>query len=168
MYCHLNVHDTLLRLWRFLLNIQNEKRVCNNSYKPITNTAWVRARLCKLQKRVHSARSASDRVYQLLAHGRWFSPGTPASYQTNTLSCIFMCSSLKQQSESGADPGFQVRGSALKKNSAERREARQFLGYFVWKITILSQKIIFYLRWIFQNWSYEWNIETKECGRSWV
>jgi len=28
----------------------------NNSYKPITNTAWVRARLCKLQKRVHSTR----------------------------------------------------------------------------------------------------------------
>jgi hypothetical protein len=23
----------------------------NNSYKPITNTAWVRARLCKLQKK---------------------------------------------------------------------------------------------------------------------
>ena len=29
----------------------------NNSYKPIANTAWVRARLCKLQKRVHSTRS---------------------------------------------------------------------------------------------------------------
>ena len=29
----------------------------NNSYKPITNTAWVRARLCKLQKRVHLTRS---------------------------------------------------------------------------------------------------------------
>jgi hypothetical protein len=29
----------------------------NNSYKPITNTAWVRARLCKLKKRVHSTRS---------------------------------------------------------------------------------------------------------------
>jgi hypothetical protein len=29
----------------------------NNSYKPITNTAWVRALLCKLQKRVHSTRS---------------------------------------------------------------------------------------------------------------
>jgi hypothetical protein len=29
----------------------------NNSYKPITNTAWVRAQLCKLQKRVHSTRS---------------------------------------------------------------------------------------------------------------
>jgi len=29
----------------------------NNSYKPITNTALVRARLCKLQNRVHSTRS---------------------------------------------------------------------------------------------------------------
>ena len=29
----------------------------NNSHKPITNTAWVRTRLCKLQKRVHSTRS---------------------------------------------------------------------------------------------------------------
>ena len=29
----------------------------NNSYKPITNTAWVHARLCKLQKRVHSTSS---------------------------------------------------------------------------------------------------------------
>ena len=26
----------------------------HNSYKPITNTAWIHARLCKLQKRVHS------------------------------------------------------------------------------------------------------------------
>jgi hypothetical protein len=28
-----------------------------HSYKPIINTMWVRARLCKLQKRVHSTRS---------------------------------------------------------------------------------------------------------------
>jgi hypothetical protein len=26
--------------------------------------------------------SASDKVYQLLVHGRWFSPGTPASSTT--------------------------------------------------------------------------------------
>jgi hypothetical protein len=26
----------------------------------------------------------SDKVYQLLAHGRWFSPGTPASSTTKT------------------------------------------------------------------------------------
>ena len=55
-----------------------------NSYKPITNTAWVRARLCKLQKWVHSTGSASDKAYQLLAHDRWFSPGTPASSTTKT------------------------------------------------------------------------------------
>jgi len=33
--------------------------------------------------------------------------------------------------KTGADPGFQVRGGALKKNCAERREAGKFLGYFV-------------------------------------
>jgi hypothetical protein len=33
---------------------------------------------------VHSTRSASDKVYQLLAHGRWFSPGTPVSSTTKT------------------------------------------------------------------------------------
>jgi hypothetical protein len=71
---------------------------------------------------------------------------------------------------SGADPGFQVRGGALKKIAPSggrreyfwgiscekslfyakksyffqlRREARKLLEYFVWKITILRQKIIF-------------------------
>jgi len=28
--------------------------------------------------------AASDTVYQLLAHGRWLSPGTPASSTTKT------------------------------------------------------------------------------------
>jgi hypothetical protein len=42
---------------------------------------------------------------------------------------------------SGADPGFQARGPHLK-NCAEWREARKLLGYFLWKITILRQKII--------------------------
>jgi hypothetical protein len=28
--------------------------------------------------------TASDKAYQLLAHGRWFSPGTPASSTTKT------------------------------------------------------------------------------------
>ena len=47
----------------------------NNSYKPITNTAWVRARLCKLlKKRCTRLATESDKVYQLLAHGRWVSP----------------------------------------------------------------------------------------------
>ena len=73
---------------------------------------------------------------------------------------------------SGADPGFQVRGGgALKKIAPSggrreifwgisceksrfyanklycfqlRREARKYLGYFVWEITILRHKIIFF------------------------
>ena len=56
----------------------------NNSYKPITNTAWVRARLCKLQKGCTRLAASSDKAYQLLAHIRWFSPGTPASSTTKT------------------------------------------------------------------------------------
>ena len=56
----------------------------NNSYKSITNTAWVHARLYKLQKRCIRLAAGSDQVYQLLAHGRWFSPGTPASSTTKT------------------------------------------------------------------------------------
>ena len=56
----------------------------NNSYKPITNTAWVSARLYKLQKWCTRLAAASDKVYQLLAHGRWFSPGTPASSTTKS------------------------------------------------------------------------------------
>jgi hypothetical protein len=35
-------------------------------------------------KKVHSTRNLKDKVYQLLAHGRWFSPGTPASSTTKT------------------------------------------------------------------------------------
>jgi hypothetical protein len=45
---------------------------------------WVRARLCNLQKGCTQLTAASDKAYQLLAHGRWFSPGTPASSITKT------------------------------------------------------------------------------------
>ena len=38
----------------------------NNLYKPITNTTWVRARLCKLQKGCTRLAAASDKVNQLL------------------------------------------------------------------------------------------------------
>jgi hypothetical protein len=36
--------------------------------------AWVRTRLCKLQKGRTRLAAASDKVYQLITHGRWFSP----------------------------------------------------------------------------------------------
>jgi hypothetical protein len=56
----------------------------NNSYKPITNMAWIHAQLCKLQKGCTRLAAASDKVYQLLIQGQWFSPGTPASSTTKT------------------------------------------------------------------------------------
>ena len=56
----------------------------HNPYKPIINAAWVRVRLCRLQKRCTRLAAASDKVYELLAHGRWFSPCTPASSISNT------------------------------------------------------------------------------------
>ena len=38
---------------------------------------WIRAWLCKLQKKGCTLlAAASDKVYQLLAHGRWFSPAS--------------------------------------------------------------------------------------------
>ena len=40
--------------------------------------------VCKLQKGCTRLAAASDNVYQLLAHGRWFSPGIPASSTTKT------------------------------------------------------------------------------------
>jgi len=46
--------------------------------------AWVRSRLCKLQKGHTRLATAGDEVYQLLVHGRWFSLGTPASSTTKT------------------------------------------------------------------------------------
>jgi len=36
------------------------------------------------KKRYTRLAAASDKVYQLLVHGRWLSPGTPASSTTNT------------------------------------------------------------------------------------
>jgi hypothetical protein len=76
----------------------------SNSYKPITNTAWVRARLCKLQKGCNGLAAASDKVYQLLAHSRWFSPGIPASSITTTgqhdIAEVLLKVALKHQNKS--------------------------------------------------------------------
>jgi hypothetical protein len=57
---------------------------------------------------VHSTRSASDKVYQLLAHGRWFSPGTPASSTTKTgrhdIAEILLNVALNTKIESNQNP----------------------------------------------------------------
>ena len=44
----------------------------------------IRARLCKLQKGCIRLAAASEKVYQLPAHVRWFSPGPPDSSTTKT------------------------------------------------------------------------------------
>jgi hypothetical protein len=44
----------------------------------------IQPRLCNLQKGCTRLTAASDKVYQLLVHGRWFSPSTPASSTTKT------------------------------------------------------------------------------------
>ena len=46
--------------------------------------SWVRAQLCKLQKGCTRLAATGDKGYQLLAHGRWSSPGTPVSSTTKT------------------------------------------------------------------------------------
>ena len=51
----------------------------NNSYKSITNTAWVRTH-DKKKGALYFPQQVI--VYQLLTHGLWFSPGTPSSSTT--------------------------------------------------------------------------------------
>jgi hypothetical protein len=80
--------------WRPVLVVEEAGVLCgsmsyvvglpNNSYKPITNMPWVRAGFVNHKKECTRLTAASDKVYQLLAHGRWFSPGTPASSTTKT------------------------------------------------------------------------------------
>ena len=53
-------------------------------YKTDMCSCYTIARLCRLEKGCTRLAAASDRVYQLLDHGRWFSPGTPASSTTKT------------------------------------------------------------------------------------
>jgi hypothetical protein len=50
------------------------------------------------KKRCTRLAAASDKVYQLLAHGQWFSPGTPAS-STTKIGChdIAVESGVKHQ-----------------------------------------------------------------------
>ena len=74
------------------------------------NSAWVHARICKLQKGWTRLAAASDKVYQLLVHGRWFSPGTPASSSTSTgrhdIAKILLKVALKHQKSNQIKSNF--------------------------------------------------------------
>ena len=56
---------------------------------------------------------------------------------------LWVVKGLNRGACQGRIQDFKLGGAHLKKNCAERREARNCLGYFVSKITILRQKIIF-------------------------
>jgi len=60
--------------------------------------------LCKLQKGCTRLAAGSDKVSQFLTHGRWFSPGTPASPTTKTgrhdIAEILLKVALKQNQKS--------------------------------------------------------------------
>jgi hypothetical protein len=51
-----------------VLSMTDDYLTTHTSLSP--NTAWVRARLCKLQKGCPRLAVASDKAYQLLTHGR--------------------------------------------------------------------------------------------------
>ena len=56
----------------------------NNSYKTITNTRGFAPGFVNYKKGCTRLATTRDKVYQLLAHSRWFSPGTAASSTTKT------------------------------------------------------------------------------------
>jgi hypothetical protein len=74
--------------------------------------------LIKLQKRCTRLAATSDKVYQLLAHGRWFFPGTPASSTTKTgrhdIADILLKVELKHQKSNQIKSGQLYRGNRRK------------------------------------------------------
>jgi hypothetical protein len=56
----------------------------NSSHKPITNTRGFAPSFVNYEKGCTRLAAGSDKAYQFLAHGQWFSPGTPASSTTKT------------------------------------------------------------------------------------
>ena len=75
--------------------------------------AYVRAWLCILQKGCTRLAAVSDKVYQLLAHGRWFSPGTSAASTTKAgrhdIAEILLKVALKHQKSNQSIGGVMVR-----------------------------------------------------------
>jgi hypothetical protein len=65
----------------FILDYLSESSRHDANKKYITDmcSCYTIAWLCKLQKGCTRLAAESDKAYQLLAHGRWFSLGTPAS-----------------------------------------------------------------------------------------
>jgi hypothetical protein len=79
------------------------------------------SKVFKLQKGCTRLAAANDKVYHLLAHGRWFSPGTPVSSTTKTgrqdIAEILLKVALKhQKSKSKYFTNFRFRISMIYKS----------------------------------------------------
>ena len=74
----------LFVIFFYLTHTETVKNECVKTF--LDTFFWVPSmkKICKLQKGCTRLAAASDKVYQLLAQGRWFSPGTPASSTTKT------------------------------------------------------------------------------------
>ena len=61
--------------------------------------------------------AASDKVYQLLAHGRWFSPSTQTSAITNTgrhdIAEILLKVAIKYQKQIKSNPNLELFGERI-------------------------------------------------------
>jgi hypothetical protein len=74
-------HGFAITLFVKIYESENKRFISHVNYRDLFHRE---ISLCKLQKRCTRIAAASDKVYQLLAHGRWFSPGTSASSTTET------------------------------------------------------------------------------------
>jgi hypothetical protein len=110
-----------------------------SSYKPITNTAWFGATLCKLQKGCTRLAAASDKAYQLLAHGRWFSPGTPASstIKTGRHDIAEILLKVALNTTSGAGTAYPSRKHEFTSGFSGVRATRSFMCMFCRSLFIL-------------------------------
>ena len=84
-------------------------------------------------------RLASDTVYQLLAHGRWFSPGTPASSTTKTC-CLDI-----------AEISLKVALNTKKSNQSIKYFTLVLDEKYIWAVsdTILCDKVC---QWLAAGW----------------
>ena len=83
--------------------------------------------------------AASDKIYQLLAHGRWFSPGTPASSTTKTgrhdIAEILLKVALKHQKIKSNRRGARATANsahALRRHCLRIRVRVPIAFYFHW------------------------------------
>ena len=140
----------------------------NNSYKSITNTAWVRAGLCKLQKGCTRLAALSDKIDQLFAHGRWFSLGTPASSTTKTgrqdIAEILLKVALKHQNQSVIEWQQSVTLFEMNVNESNRILSRRGRDRMVVGcITTYAISVYHHLRCEFESRSRRGVLDTTLC-----